>query len=223
MRAKLLAPSLWIALASACGGDVSVVDHAQCDGALQAQETTVDDVFDADGDGYFDADNPGCAATYSEARLDCDDGNPDANPIVTEILCNNIDDDCNPATSDLDDRGCVESYAGSWALDAPIQYSCAMGNVKIDFNLWVITHNDPAVTLTAVGSGVQPGSLSGTVTVQGQLSATTTLSGGCTETYTVNGSFTNPNTFEGSFAASYSGGLGCLDCQARSWDFTATR
>ena len=45
-------------LASAgCGSDANIAERARCDGELNSTEQSVDDAFDADGDGYFDADN----------------------------------------------------------------------------------------------------------------------------------------------------------------------
>lgn len=92
---------VWLA---GCGSDIGVTQKALCDGQLQAAEATVDDVFDADGDGYFDGANPDCAATYAETALDCDDGDPDVNPGAAEVGCNGIDDDCSEATPDVEDR-----------------------------------------------------------------------------------------------------------------------
>ena len=45
-------------LASGCGSDRNITSSSQCDGVLNGTETTVDDLFDEDGDGYFDAIRP---------------------------------------------------------------------------------------------------------------------------------------------------------------------
>lgn len=94
------------ALLTACEGTKGSADTSppKCDGKLQVDEGTVDAPFDADGDGYFDGNNPDCAATYPRNVLDCDDTDPNVNPGATEIPCNGIDDDCNPATLDSADR-----------------------------------------------------------------------------------------------------------------------
>ncbi len=223
MRATHAVLPLFLLCLTSCTIDVGVSDVAACDGILQAQESTVDDVFDRDLDGYFDGNNAGCAATYDAELLDCDDGNPDANPIATEILCNNLDDDCNPATSDLDERSCIESYDGTWTLDQNISLNCAMGNVLIDFDRWIVNHSDPSIDFTPIGSGLQPGSMAGTVQASGAYSVTKTVPGGCTETYTIDGNFTSPNTVEGTFVADFAGGFNCLDCTTTNWNFTASR
>ena len=85
---------------SACTTDVSITGVARCDGVAQAGESPVDSLFDADGDGFFDAANPDCADIYAEEFLDCDDGNEDVNPAAPELECNDIDDDCDPETPD---------------------------------------------------------------------------------------------------------------------------
>jgi hypothetical protein len=59
---------------------------------------------DVDGDGYGGGD-PECLDTppgydYALVGGDCDDTNDQINPGMTEIECNSIDDDCNPATED---------------------------------------------------------------------------------------------------------------------------
>ncbi len=87
----------------ACGSDVGVTQKSLCDGQLQAGEDAVDDIFDRDGDGFFDGANPDCAATYPIEYLDCDDGDPNVNPGVTEVGCNGLDDDCDPSTADEQD------------------------------------------------------------------------------------------------------------------------
>ena len=92
--------SLLALLLAACGSDIGVTQNARCDGILQPGEVTVDDAFDADDDGFFDASNKDCAAAYDADRLDCADGDPEVNPAAMEIGCNGVDDDCDEATSD---------------------------------------------------------------------------------------------------------------------------
>jgi len=86
-----------------CGSDIGLTGSSVCDGAQQGDESTVDSVFDADGDGYFDAANPDCANTYAADQLDCDDGDPDINPGVIEITCDGFDNDCSEDTPDSQD------------------------------------------------------------------------------------------------------------------------
>jgi hypothetical protein len=83
--------------------DVSLTESALCDGKLQRSEDYVDSPFDRDGDGYFDANNPGCEYTYPIEQLDCDDVNADMNPGNVEVECNGLDDDCDPSTVDGED------------------------------------------------------------------------------------------------------------------------
>lgn len=99
-RLLLLLPT---ALLAACGNDVQVAKGSTCNGEADGGETSVDSSYDADEDGYFDAGNPDCVATYDASQLDCDDHAPDIHPKQGEILCNAADDDCDPATLDSDD------------------------------------------------------------------------------------------------------------------------
>lgn len=118
-----------IALASGCGSDVQVAKGSTCNGEADGDETTVDSLYDADQDGYFDAGNPDCVATYEASQLDCDDQNGDLHPGKTEILCNELDDDCDAATLDDDDadldgadscRDCNDLDAAISPLDAEV-------------------------------------------------------------------------------------------------------
>ncbi|MCP4808100.1 MAG: hypothetical protein GY913_31410 [Proteobacteria bacterium] len=86
----------------ACGQDIGVTQNAICDGSKQPSEDYVDEPFDKDGDGYMDGNNPDCVLTYGEG-LDCDDGNADVNPSMTELECNGWDDDCDDTTLDAED------------------------------------------------------------------------------------------------------------------------
>ncbi len=76
-----------------------------CDGNIDEGFTLITWYFDSDGDGY------GISGTTDEAYEqpvgyaaqagDCDDSLSAVNPGATEIPNNGIDDDCNPATSDV--------------------------------------------------------------------------------------------------------------------------
>ena len=99
---RILAPALCasaLLMLTACGTQ-TIVGTARCDGQLQSSEQTVDEGFDQDGDGYFDAAVPDCAETYPSEQLDCDDSNADIHPGADELVCNKLDDDCDPATLD---------------------------------------------------------------------------------------------------------------------------
>ncbi len=98
--------ALSIMLASGCGplrDDDDDAAGSACNGERDIGEFETDDVFDADGDGFFDPDDPGCAATYSSEELDCDDSDSAVNPDATEMVCNEQDDDCDPDTADEND------------------------------------------------------------------------------------------------------------------------
>ncbi len=98
--ALLLAAALTALLLAGCGSDAGLRDSADCDGVLNSTETTVDDAFDEDGDGYFDASNEQCQETYDADQLDCNDIDPEINPGMVEATCNELDDDCEPTTLD---------------------------------------------------------------------------------------------------------------------------
>ncbi len=96
----------WSLLAlAACVNDIGITQTAKCNGQLeQAEDGVVDGPFDADGDGYYQADQ--CADAYPADRLDCDDKDPTVNPLGVEDACNGLDDDCDPDTiDDSDDDG----------------------------------------------------------------------------------------------------------------------
>ncbi len=64
---------------------------ACCVAPICAQEPVcIEPCTDNDGDGFGDPASPGC--TY--AFPDCDDSNPDINPLATEITNNGIDENC---------------------------------------------------------------------------------------------------------------------------------
>ena len=98
-RLLLLLPLLLLASCE----DANITDRAQCDGVLNSAEQTVDDAFDADGDGYVDAENAECQAAYDAAELDCRDDDAGINPGMVEATCNDLDDDCDPDTEDAPD------------------------------------------------------------------------------------------------------------------------
>ena len=103
MPQNRLLPLLVAVLLGACGSDQTLRDTAQCDGVLNTVEDAVDDAFDQDGDGYFDASDEACQETYGADQLDCDDTDAEVNPGAVEEACNDLDDDCDEATIDEPD------------------------------------------------------------------------------------------------------------------------
>lgn len=91
------------------GGDDDDADASGCNGEQDLGEFAVDDAYDADGDGFFDPDDPGCAATYDADELDCDDSDALVHPGGTETECNDTDDDCDSSTPDAVD-GDADGY-----------------------------------------------------------------------------------------------------------------
>lgn len=68
-----------------------------CDTEDEDCDGEVDDGYDLDGDGFFDAEDAGCAAAYPD--VDCDDGRPAVFPGAAES-CNGLDDDCEGGTDE---------------------------------------------------------------------------------------------------------------------------
>ena len=88
-------------LIASCAGDVRIASNSFCDGVEQPSENGVDSPFDADGDGYFDAENSDCADTYE--LLDCNDGDAEINPAAAEVQCDGADNDCDAETPESED------------------------------------------------------------------------------------------------------------------------
>ena len=85
--------------------DDSTPAPAACDGLLQdAERGIIDSLFDEDGDGAVDGNNPDCAAVYPPHLLDCDDGDSARSPLLDEFPCNTLDDDCDPTSEDEPDK-----------------------------------------------------------------------------------------------------------------------
>ncbi|TNE92190.1 MAG: hypothetical protein EP330_02355 [Deltaproteobacteria bacterium] len=238
--ALALAPA---ALLWACNNDVGITGAAVCDGIAQESEETVDAPFDRDGDGFFDAANPGCAATYPADRLDCHDGNADANPEGFELTCNGIDDDCDPATEDSEDEVCDDSVdndcdsridegcggndtGGGTAVfnvTPDVSLSCAYGLVGMSFNSVFVTDDGTTLVIAPTNGGAQPGTMSGIS--NDPFTVSNSLAGTCTENYTLTGSWDSADQFSGTFSVDFvetSAGW-CFDCIDQSWNITATR
>lgn len=81
------------------GVDYARINSSDWSGALESNSVDFSLVADADVDGYSypEAVSP----PYNASAPDCNDNNAAINPGVTEIPGNGIDDDCNPATSDV--------------------------------------------------------------------------------------------------------------------------
>jgi hypothetical protein len=228
----------------ACNNDVGITGAAVCDGLAQETEETVDSPFDADGDGFFDAANPGCAATYPPERLDCHDANEDVNPEGFELTCNGIDDDCDPATADSEeevcgdgvdndcdtrtDEGCGGDTGGGgvavFDIEPAVQLSCAYGLVSINFDSVTVTDNGSTMIIGPTTGGSQPGNMSGASA--DPFTVSNTLSGTCTEVFTIEAGWDDADTFSGTFSAEFIDGSGlglCYDCVNDTWNITATR
>jgi len=194
-----------------CDNDVGLAQNARCDGVLQPGETTVDDAFDADGDGFFDGNVPDCAETYAAEDLDCDDGDDTVHPGAEEICGDDIDNDC-----DGDDESAC-SFSGTWGIDPVVSYSCAYDLVAMSFN--TLTVFDAAPSISFGSAGGQPGTMAGLVDEQGAFSVQNTLAGACTETYTLAGTFTSATEFTATLTADFSGDY-CFDCTTQTFDVT---
>ena len=101
----LLIPALCLLLAGCPtgGSDDDDASSSLCNGERDTGEFTTDDAYDADGDGFFDPDDPGCVATYDADQLDCDEEDAFVNPGADEVACNDKDDDCDASTPDATD------------------------------------------------------------------------------------------------------------------------
>jgi hypothetical protein len=82
---------------SSCAGDCDDLNPAifpgrgeSCDGLDQDCNSIVDDGFDLDGDGFTVC---GPDGAFSTADDDCDDADPNVNPVQVEV-CDGIDNDC---------------------------------------------------------------------------------------------------------------------------------
>lgn len=124
---------LTLLLPCGCAPDYGVTENPVCDGVLQPGEETVDAPFDRDGDGAFDGTNPGCAETYDAAVLDCNDVDAEVNPRATEVLCNDVDDDCDPDTVDEGDDGDGDGYSACDDCD-DTSFERSPGNEEVPCN-----------------------------------------------------------------------------------------
>ncbi|MFN7146355.1 MAG: putative metal-binding motif-containing protein, partial [Myxococcota bacterium] len=187
-------------------------------GAAEVACNGIDDDCAPDTPDGDDLDGDDLDADGFDACVDCDDVSNAAHPGADEVCDNGADDDCDGTPDD----GCVSDYTDTWTLDAGIAYTCAWGNVTIDFDRVLVTDAAPAITLDALGSGIQPGEMRGSFTSDTSFEADQALAGTCNETYVFEGTFTSATTFEATFTARYSGSL-CLDCTDQSWAVTGSR
>ena len=221
---RIITLSVVLLVGVACnGGNIGVEEVPYCNGRLDQGESEIDDVFDDDGDGAFDAD-AGCAETYPPEQVDCDDRNADVGPEIDEVQCNDLDDDCDETTPDDDGFGCAEGYNGSFTVTPSVSYSCA-GAVTVNFSSVDVFHDQFELEMTAVGSS-QPGTMKGTTLADKTFRVSRSIAGACEENYAIEGSFTDAANFSGTFTIGFVdglGGFGCGNCADQSYNITGTR
>ncbi len=112
-----------------------------CDGIDNDCDGTVDEnpvngptwYADSDGDNFGDPNVTIVACSmptdYTDNDLDCDDGNPNINPLADEV-CNDLDDDCD---------GMIDEYA----IDAPTWYEDSDGDGFGNVNMVLVECDQP--------------------------------------------------------------------------------
>ena len=106
--------------------DVSPAAVEVCDGVDQDCDDLVDEDFDLDEDGWYDGDEPDCAAAWTD--LDCDDDDPAVFPFNVEDCTNGIDDNCDGQVDedeDVDGDG-VTTCDGDCDDDDPVVFPGAV-------------------------------------------------------------------------------------------------
>lgn len=118
----------------------------------------------------------------------------------------------------------VTSVNGTYDIPAPIQYSCAIGLVTIDFDALVFADDMSSLTVTSddLGAPAQPCEMVGPSAEEtGIINVTCTLPGGCDEIYTLTGTFSDANNWTGTFTADFVGS--CINCTNQSFPINASR
>lgn len=215
---KRLLPLLVLPLSLLLGGcpagnsDDDDASSSLCNGERDTGEFSTDDTFDADGDGFFDPDDPGCAATYDADQLDCDEDDAFVNPGADEVACNDKDDDCDSSTADATD-GDSDGYTdceGDCEDDDPDinpgadDPPCNGTDEDCDGNdgepcgtdyagVWSVS---PAVAYTCGGGAVEVDFSSIQIAVDhDDVTVTPDGCGGCTGPTNLEGAFTSDNQF----------------------------
>ncbi|RED44627.1 MopE-related protein [Seonamhaeicola aphaedonensis] len=132
--------------------DTEVCDGLDNNGDGQIDEGVTNTYYaDADGDGYGDFNNSvqDCSPPtgYVSENTDCDDTNADISPGSTEVYCDGIDNDCNPATLDQPEIPLVSGV--DWIKsDASrlIDYGSEGGLERIGSSTWSVGAKSAAIT-----------------------------------------------------------------------------
>jgi hypothetical protein len=154
-------------------------------------------------------------ASSTDADLTAPDGAPGAVDGSTPLI---------DAAVDPDAVAPVTSVNGSYDIPAPIQYSCAIGLVTIDFDTFTFADDMSSLTVTSddAGAPAQPCAMVGPSAEEtGIINVTCTLPGGCDEIYTLTGTFTDANNWSGTFTADFVGS--CINCTNQSFPVAAGR
>jgi hypothetical protein len=183
--------------------------EVDCDGLDNDCNEVTPDGADFDGDSWLEC-------------FDCDDADPLRYPGATEICEDDIDQNCD----EVDDDCAPPTWDGIWDTEATF-YSCALGQVGIDFDSVNIVDTNPNISFSFIGPGAQPGTVTGTLAAGDTFNANRVITGGCEEGYSISGSFTSGTTFTATLNATYTDltgtGYGCFDCTNQVWTLNGTR
>lgn len=194
-----------------------------------AQEI-IGDGLDNDCDGFVDQfpgdDDDDTAPLDSDSDgfttdVDCDDSDASVHPGADDP-CDEIDADCDGMTYEA----CFE---GSWVVDSPVEYNCAVSSVRVRVSgLSLATVNDE-LRADPGPEGNAPGVMLGDWLDDQDavelFAGDTGLLGTCEMEFTLTGSFQNSSRIGFELLATFAGTgvTACGTCETRSWTFTADR
>ena len=200
--------------------DIDADGYTNCDDCVDTDETINPGQPEVPCDGADNDCDPGSIdgadldLDGSTDCFDCDDDDPAVFPGNPEVCDDGIDQNCDGVDEDCQAGG----WSGNWTTNN-VFYTCAGGNVDIDFSLIAIQDDTSVANFVFVGS-LHPGTMTGAIDASDGLTATATHSASCSQTYTLNGSFLGQNSFSALLAGTFTN---CTGCTNQTWTVTGTR